>query len=287
MTGGLGNQMFIYAFYLRMKRQYADTRIDLSDMVHYQAHNGYKLHRIFPDLPQDEFCINQKAKKVIEFLFFKTILERHQRQDSLTPFFGRRLWPLVYFKGFYQSERFFADIAEDVRRAFTFRPELACEKTRRLLAVIDADPTAVSIHVRRGDYLQPSVWRNTGCVCNTAYYHDAVAAVVRRVADAHFYVFSDDIGWTTANLRLSNATYVDWNHAQDSWQDMMLMSHCRHNIICNSTFSWWSAWLNRHPDKVVAAPGRWSALAEMPNICPADWLRIPVSPDVGQPAPKA
>lgn len=249
MTGGLGNQMFIYAFYLRMKRQYADTRIDLSDMVHYQAHNGYELHRIFPDLPQDEFCINQKAKKVIEFLFFKTILERHQRQDSLTPFFGRRLWPLVYFKGFYQSERFFADIADDVRRAFTFRPELACEKTRRLLAVIDADPTAVSIHVRRGDYLQPSVWRNTGCVCN--------------------------------------ATYVDWNHAQDSWQDMMLMSHCRHNIICNSTFSWWGAWLNRHPDKVVAAPGRWSALAEMPNICPADWLRIPVSPDVGQPAPKA
>lgn len=76
MTGGLGNQMFIYAFYMKMKRLFPNTRIDLSDMMHYHVHNGYELHRIFWQLPEDEFCMPQKTKKVIEFLFFKTILER-------------------------------------------------------------------------------------------------------------------------------------------------------------------------------------------------------------------
>lgn len=73
MTGGLGNQMFIYAFYMKMKRLFPNTRIDLSDMMHYHVHNGYELHRIFQQLPEDEFCMPQKTKKVIEFLFFKTI----------------------------------------------------------------------------------------------------------------------------------------------------------------------------------------------------------------------
>lgn len=98
MTGGLGNQMFIYAFYMKMKRLFPNTRIDLSDMMHYHVHNGYELHRIFQQLPEDEFCMPQKTKKVIEFLFFKTILERKQDLTTLRAFFKRRLWPLIYFK---------------------------------------------------------------------------------------------------------------------------------------------------------------------------------------------
>ena len=120
ITGGLGNQMFIYAFYMQMRKRFKNTRIDLSDMVHYRVHNGYELHRIFGQLPEDEFCINQKAKKVIEFLFFKTILERKQDLTTLKAFERSRFWPLIYFKGFYQSERYFADIADEVRAAFTF-----------------------------------------------------------------------------------------------------------------------------------------------------------------------
>jgi len=277
MIGGLGNQMFIYAFYLQMKRRFPTTRIDLSDIAHYHAHNGYELHRVFPHADADELCLNQTAKKVIEFLFFKTILERHQPADSLRPFFRPRLWPFTYFKGFYQSERYFADIADDVRRAFSFDLSQASEKTCRLLATIKADDVSVSIHVRRGDYLKPSVWRNTGCVCSAAYYQDAVSAVLRRLPNAHFYVFSDDMAWASANLRLGNATFVSWNSGNDSWQDMMLMSRCHHNIVCNSTFSWWGAWLNAHTDKMVIAPARWSALADMPNVCPDSWTLIPVT----------
>ena len=128
MTGGLGNQMFIYAFFVSMKRRFPSTRIDLSDMVHYHAHHGYELHRIF-DLPHDEFCINQKVKKAVEFLFFKTILERKQDQTTLRAFWRKRLWPLIYFKGFYQSERYFADCADTVRRLFTFDEPIASVDT--------------------------------------------------------------------------------------------------------------------------------------------------------------
>ena len=163
MTGGLGNQMFIYAFYMRMKKHYSNTRIDLSDMVHYKAHNGYEMHRVF-NLPPIEFCINQPLKKVIEFLFFKKIYERKQVPSSLVPYDKKYFWPLLYFKGFYQSERFFADMADDIRKAFTFNPSLSNRKTKEMSEQIDHDENAVSIHVRRGDYLEPKYWKTTGCV---------------------------------------------------------------------------------------------------------------------------
>ena len=145
MTGGLGNQMFIYAFYMKMKRLFPNTRIDLSDMMHYHVHNGYELHRIFQQLPEDEFCMPQKTKKVIEFLFFKTILERKQDLTTLRAFFKRCLWPLVYFKGFYQDERYFKDIEDEVRGAFAFNTALCNEKTQRMLRQIEADEDAVSL----------------------------------------------------------------------------------------------------------------------------------------------
>ena len=78
---------------------------------------------------------------------------------------------------------------------------------------------------------------------------------------------------------------MDWNHGTDSWQDMLLMSRCRHHVICNSTFSWWGAWLNPRADKVVIAPARWSALGEMPYICPKNWMQIPVRPADLSPQP--
>ena len=100
VTGGLGNQMFIYAFYLRMKKYYPKVRIDLSDMMHYKVHYGYEMHRVFK-LPHTEFCINQPLKKIIEFLFFKKIYERKQAPNSLRAFEKKYFWPLLYFKGFY------------------------------------------------------------------------------------------------------------------------------------------------------------------------------------------
>lgn len=143
VTGGLGNQMFIYAFYLRMKKYYPKVRIDLSDMMHYKVHYGYEMHRVF-NLPHTEFCINQPLKKVIEFLFFKKIYERKQAPNSLRAFEKKYFWPLLYFKGFYQSERFFADIKDEVRESFTFDKNKANSRSLNMLEILDKDENAVS-----------------------------------------------------------------------------------------------------------------------------------------------
>lgn len=276
IIGGLGNQMFIYAFYLKMKKQYPNTRIDLSDMVHYHVHHGYEMQRVF-HLPQNEFCINRSLKKAIEFLFFKKIYERKQNPDTLIPYEKKYRWPLLYFKGFYQSERFFVDIADEVRKAFSFDINQCSDKTKQMLQQIDSNENALSIHIRRGDYLQPKHWENTGSVCQVSYYKNAIAEIEKRVSCPTYFVFSDDIEWVKVNLPLANAVYIDWNKGKDSWQDMMLMSHCRHHIMCNSTFSWWGAWLNPRKDKIVLVPERWFQHIETPYIYPKQWITVAIN----------
>ncbi len=275
ITGGLGNQLFVYAFYIAMKSRFPNTRIDLSDMVHYNVHNGYELNRVF-GLPNDEFCINQPLKKVLEFLFFKVILERKQNLETMEVYHKKFLNPNIYFKGFYQSERFFKGSEETVRQAFKFNMEMANPQSRDMAERIDNDPQAVSIHIRRGDYLKPQHWKNTGSVCQLPYYKNAIEELERRVENPHYYVFSDDLDWVKESLNLKNATYVDWNRGEDSWQDMMLMSHCRSHIICNSTFSWWGAWLDPKADKIVIMPERWFQNEETPYIFPEGWIKVKI-----------
>ena len=273
MTGGLGNQMFIYAFYLQMRHQFPKVRIDLSDMMHYHAHNGYELRRVF-NLHEGEFCWPQAIKKVIEFLFFKTIIERKQNLDTMEAFHRSYAWPLIYFKGFYQSERFFTDVQEEVRKAFRFNLEKANSYSREMAQQIKNDPHAVSFHVRRGDYLDPKFYKRFGTVCQLPYYQKAAKAILNLDPEAHFYIFSDDVTWVKENLQLSRVTFVEGNQGLDSWQDMMLMSLCHHHVIANSTFSWWGAWLNPRKDKTIISPERWLADCEMPYIIPPDWVKI-------------
>lgn len=274
MTGGLGNQMFIYALYLQMKKRFSSVQIDLSDMVHYKVHHGYEMNRIF-NLPKTEFCINQKLKKVLEFLFFKTILERKQN-GSLKAYTKKYIWPFIYFKGFYQSEKYFCEIKDEIRQAFTFNLNIANAQSLEMMKQIDADDKAVSLHIRRGDYLQPKHWESIGCVCQLPYYQNALSELEKRIPNPSYYVFSDDIDWVKENIPLENATYINWNKGEDSWQDMMLMSHCRNHIICNSTFSWWGAWLNPREDKVVIIPEKWFNHSEAPYIYPDGWIKTAI-----------
>lgn len=273
MTGGLGNQMFIYALYLRMRRRYPHTRIDLSDMMHYRAHNGYELPRVFRT-PPSEVCLPRWVKKIVEFLFFRTILERHER-GSLRHYDGPVRWPLVYYKGFYQRTAYLEGIEDEVRQVFRFHEEQASARTQALLRQIEGDAHAVSLHVRRGDYQQEPFYSTIGCVCTETYYLRAIEALRQRVPGMHCYVFSDDPGWVRARLALPEAVYVDWNHGPDSWQDMMLMLACRHHIIANSTFSWWAAWLGSGQGRITVAPARWYAGQPLaPDLYPAHWLRV-------------
>lgn len=274
MIGGLGNQMFIYALYLRMRRDFPHTRIDLSDMQHYHAHHGYEMQRVFA-LPPVEHCKPRWVMKILIFLFFRVVLERRQK-GSLRPYRTHIAYPLVYFKGFYQNERYFADIAQDVRKAFTFDLRQANARSLHLRQALLQDTHSVAIHVRRGDYLQPPFVAACGNVCTLAYYQNAIRAALEADSEAHFYLFSDDLAWVVENLALPAQRFVavDWNTGADSWQDMMLMSLCRQQVIANSTFSWWAAWLNPHTDKRIYCPTQWTHGNDSSVICLPEWIRI-------------
>ena len=273
MTGGLGNQMFIYALYLRMRQRFPNTRIDLSDIRHYHVHNGYELTRVF-DIQPKTFCIPQWMKKTLEFLFFRTILERHEK-GSLRHYDGQVYWPLVYYKGFYQRLDYLCGIEDEVRQAFYFDEQKISTETRNMLRRIETDDTAVSLHVRRGDYQQAKYYASVGCVCNLTYYQKAITTMSSRLSNAHYYIFSDDSLWVRENLQPEGAVYVNWNRGDNSWQDMMLMSRCRHHIISNSTFSWWGAWLGTHGGKIVICPDHWYANdgGNVP-LYPDNWIKI-------------
>ena len=275
MTGGLGNQMFIYAFYLQMQKKFPDVQLDLSDIVHYKVHNGYEMNSIF-NLPKKEFRINQTLKKVIEFLFFKTIIERKQK-DPLNIPNKRFFYPFIYFKGFYQSEKYFENIKDEVRMKFAFNLNLLNPRSKSMIHQIDADEHAVSLHIRRGDYLLPQHWKTIGCICQLPYYKNAISFIEKNIKEPTFYIYSDDINWVKQNISPNKVVYIDWNKEGESWQDMALMSHCRHHIICNSTFSWWGAWLNPSKEKIVVAPEQWFRHIETPYIYPKEWIKIPIN----------
>ena len=273
MAGGLGNQMFIYAMYLGMRKRFGDSvRIDITDLKHRHTHNGYELNRIFRILPC-EFCTSWIVEKILEGTIFRIILERHQH-GCMDAYLKPMRWPFIYYKGFYQNERYFLDVEDEVREAFTFDENIISDRTRLCPEHLRRDPKAVSIHVRRGDYTQPKYWLPMGQYASTAYFLNAIESMSILMPGAHYYVFSDDLQWVRDNLPLENANFVDWNTGADSWQDMMLMSNCRHNIISNSTFSWWAAWLNGYSEKIVMAPRQWSATQPATDLVPASWLLI-------------
>lgn len=145
-----------------------------------------------------------------------------------------------------------------------------------LLEKLQNEENSVSLHIRRGDYLQKKHWDAVGHICQKTYYNRAINEMGKHVKKPIYYVFSEDLDWVKNNLKLEKAVYVDWNKGKDSWQDMMLMSLCHHHIICNSTFSWWGAWLGTYPKKIVIGPQQWSSKMNSNEIMPKSWIKVSV-----------
>jgi hypothetical protein len=139
------------------------------------------------------------------------------------------------------------------------------------LATIE-ETNSVSIHIRRGDFLLEE--EKFGNICTPQYYGKAITEIGRRVETPVFFFFSDDMKWVRENMRIPHPYYIDWNRGKDSWQDMFLMSKCKHHIIANSTFSWWGAWLNPSPQKVVVTPGRFLNNMDTPDLIPDSWVKV-------------
>ena len=171
-------------------------------------------------------------------------------------------------------ESYFKDIEDLIRQEFIFKIP-GDNKNRAIIEKINSCKS-VSIHVRRGDYLNNHWEKILGVIKGTTYYLNALDYINKQVKNPHYFIFSDDILWAKENLKLPNCTYLDQNKGRKSYIDMYLMTLCKHNIIANSTFSWWGAWLNKNEDKIVIIPARWINGDSCEGIFPHEWVKIEI-----------
>ncbi len=270
-SGGLGNQMFQYTLARCFMKLNHPVSADVSSYSLWSTAR-FELPLVFPAV-QIETCtwkekmyyekvagLRYKELKVYSEEHFQTDMEVLRRQQGVV-------------EGYWQSRKYVEMVRDDLRRDFRFQRKNDHGLQKMIRDVKNC--YAVSVHIRRTDYLQLSSLYEG--ICTDEYYENAIEYMTRRTADAVLYFFSDDIQWVSEKYKkLKNAVFVKKEMFDDyeNWYDMYLMSCCRHNIIANSSFSWWGAWLNGSPDKRVIAPRKWIAGKEISDICPESWIRM-------------
>jgi hypothetical protein len=185
----------------------------------------------------------------------------------------------LFLLGYWQSEKYFADAEEELRKAFGFKHSL--EGLAKEIGQQIRSSNSTSLHIRRGDYAKLKHVEHVMGQTNLSYYEKAASYMSEHSKSAGIepptlFVFSDDIEWCKGKLTLPCSTiYLDQTSAgPKASHHLQLMSLCRNNIIANSTFSWWGAWLNADPGKIVIAPERWFANKANEDIIPQDWIRM-------------
>jgi len=258
-----------------------DTRL----FQYHGMHNGFELDRVFIK------SLNLASKKQLRDLLgwrhsrvgMKIITSKGFKflggknffiEDGLT--FNKAVEFLpsdCYLSGYWQSENYFKDIKEIIRKDFKFRQKLTDQNLMIAKQILSSN--SVSLHIRRGDYITnaDSVHSN----CTVDYYTRAMDYFDSKLSNPIYFIFSDDIEWVKKNLKIRNEhKFINHNKGLNSHNDMHLMSLCRHNIIANSSFSWWGAWLNSNREKIVVAPEKWFKYDELSarDIIPSSWVTI-------------
>lgn len=290
ISGGLGNQMFEYAVARWLKANGKDIRLDISIYegsnrgVADAIHNGFELQRIFKvDVPiasrREINKYSRYTRSAISRVLNKVfgIKKSHICRNS----FGKGKWYFpemaaynnIYLDGYWCSFQYADDIEADIRQQYTF-PAVTDERNMRLMAQI-VQSNAVSIHVRHGDYLK---LQDRYMILNETYYLRAMQLIENTIHNPVFYCFSDDIEWCKKHISAKNIQYIDWNTGNSSYIDMQLMSYCKHNIIANSTFSMWAAWLNSNPEKMIICPETiFVDKSNMPSdMYPNTWIKLKI-----------
>lgn len=271
--GRTGNQMFQYAAGRALALRLG---VDLVLDDRLSINKGEKsLTRVF-DLPvaTGKSLPPSKHNRPIAYTIWRHMIARGQyvRESGLAfdPSILKRP-DGAYLHGYWQSEKYFSDHADVIRRDFSF-PE-ASGKNAEIAQQID-ETNSVSLHLRRGDYVS----NPSHVVCAQPYYDAALNELLGRLnQDAQIFVFSDDPEWARNNLKLPGTPIiVDHNGEEHDFEDMRLMSLCKHNIIANSSFSWWGAWLNQNAGRHVIAPGTWFGKAKLsnPDIWAQGWIKV-------------
>ncbi len=288
LNGGLGNQMFQYACG-RAKALQLNTELSL-DISTLQKGVTTK-HFTARPYELDIFAANASvanAQELVKFspqsiplkVWYKWI---KKFRNYTEPSFNyddaiNNLKGNIYLRGYWQTEKYFSKYENKIREDFEFiKPKNALTIS---LENIIINSKAVSVHVRRGDYVSSPTANSFHGVAGLRYYEEAMQEIEKLIGEPAYYLFSDDTAWVKEHLvkERKDIVVVEHNYAKDSWQDMYLMSKCKHNIIANSSFSWWSAWLNRSANKVVIAPKLWFANGEKneqtQDLIPTTWIRL-------------
>jgi hypothetical protein len=283
--GGLGNQLFQYAFGRQMSQRLGvPLHLDLrsyGEIVPGQTVRSYELavYPIRAEIAQPEQLPPLKQTrpgKLLNELAAKLGL-RMSVVERLPPGYRADV-PLrrnALYVGYWQSANYFAELAAELRKELT--PLAEPNAANAAYAAKIAAGNAVSLHVRRGDYASVAHTNQTHGLAPLDYYREAIRVMRERIESPVFFVFSDDLAWCRENLPLGeSAVFVEGNGGAMAYEDLRLMSQCRHHVIANSSFSWWGAWLNPSPAKIVIAPARWFADASIDTtgMVPTEWLRL-------------
>lgn len=287
ILGGLGNQMFQYA----ATRSLAASKdvpysLDVSLFSRYRLHQGFEINSIFDCTPR--IATKEEIASVLKWQSSEIMRRLLSRPD----FSGFRLSSWVhephfnfwseffdapsdcYLDGYWQSEKYFENVQDIIRKDFHFR--LPMSQQNILVANEIKKSKSISLHVRRGDYVENKIANQTHGVCSPDYYRMAIEVMARKNKNPKFFIFSDDIDWVKKNIAIEHDhDFVDHNKGTESYNDMRLMSMCQHHIVANSTFSWWGAWLNPNREKFVIAPNKWFAKSNNAgDLIPDSWMTI-------------
>ena len=280
LKGGLGNQMFQYALGRSLSLEHGLAfKVD-SSYLHSmnQSDRLLRLRNFNLDLEEcgkDEIAVYAGAfQKILDcFLPFskkKKILEGSPRFDE------RVLHKKDgYFDGHWNTERYFQKFESAIVEDFRLKEPFG-EAARIFFEKMQSEPNATSIHVRRGDYAAIKKIAERHGTLPISYYEQAMEGIAHKFPQAHFFIFSDDIAWAKEHMpKKYSLTFVS-NPAIEDYEELMLMAMCKHNIIANSTFSWWAAWLNRNAEKVIIAPRRWflDVTIDTRDLIPSSWQQI-------------
>ncbi len=288
IVGGLANQMVIYAAGRALaEHKGTDLKLDLGALGRDKLRK-YVLHhlQITGEIatPEEIFRIRKSSKfKLVEKLKTKLRKKLKLKVEHIykEPFcsFDPNFWDLpadVHISGNFISSRYFAPVAPALRHEFRVSSPLS-RQTKQYESAMQ-NKNSICIHIRRGDYAANEHTKRFHGLIGLEHFTRAMAFIEERVAEPVYYVFSDDPEWALQNLTSVHPLFfVSHNNGDHDYEDMYLMSRCRHNIIANSGFGYWGAWLNENPDKIVVAPREWfgdQAFNNAFDMIPPDWARI-------------
>lgn len=263
VAGGLGNQMQQYALYQKLLSLGKKVKLDISWFTQTSRQEGVyakrELELAFFEGLEYEVCTEEEKKELIGGDSFLRKIRGKLFPGTKMIFQESEMYhPEIfefedkYLCGYFACEKYYGDILPFLRERLRF-PESTNPENLRLAERMQEEQS-VSLHIRRGDYLDKENAAMFGNICTEEYYAGAVKEIRQIYPHTHFYVFSDDCAYAAEKYAGSDYTIVDCNKGRDSFYDIWLMSRCKHNICANSTFSFWGARLNTNPEKIMFRP---------------------------------